>query len=116
MLEIVKGRPWYQAHTFVDDSSGTASDLTDHSLKCQIREKVAKKVDGQFVNALVVEPTVELQIGTENVVLMTLTLSQVNQLALGDYVIDLVGELSDNSVESLLEPEPIRVVNRPTQL
>ena len=58
-----------------------------------------------------VAPTVETD---ENILWLKLTLAQNNLVQTGDYLIDVVGTLADGSHESLLDPEPVRVVNRPT--
>jgi len=34
----------------------------------------------------------------------------------GDYIVDIVGILSEGGDESLLTPEPVRVTNRPTSV
>jgi hypothetical protein len=50
----------------------------------------------------------------DSVLSLSLSLETVNTLQTGDYLIDLVAVLDDNSTEALLVPELVIVVNRPT--
>jgi hypothetical protein len=113
MLTIVKGRPWSVAHTVYDSEGGPLTDLSEfESFACQIREKTAtRNYKGFFQNALVATVNVTT---AASVLTLSLTLNTVNTLQTGDYLIDLVGIFSDGSMETLLLPEPVVVVNYPT--
>ncbi len=112
MLEIVRDRTWEQYHTFYD-SPGVPSDLSDYTFVCQIRKSTAvRNADGIFVCPLVVD--VEVVVTDSNVVAWSLTRSQTAALSPTEkYHIDMVG--TKNGVdEAFINPEPIKVVNRPS--
>jgi len=112
MLEIVRDRTWEQYHTFFD-SPGVPSDLSDYTFVCQVRKSTAvRNDDGIFVCPLVVNVTVEVN---DNVTKWSLTRAQTSALSPTEkYHIDMVG--TKNGVdESFINPEPIKVVNRPSQ-
>lgn len=114
MLEIVRGRNWAVPHTYQE--SEDPDDVTDLSIythiACQIREKNAtRNHKGFFEHKVVATVTTEVE---DNILWLKLSLTLANQLQTGEYLIDVVGTLEDNSHESLLEPEPVRVVNRPS--
>lgn len=116
MLEITIGRTWTQNHTVYD--SEDPADFADLShivtWKSQIRTKSAvKDKKGKFQHALIVDVTV-MQEGA--VITQTLTRIQTAPLPPGEYLIDLVGIDSEGNDEAFLEPEPIKVTNRPTLL
>lgn len=115
MLEIVRGRPWFVAHTVYDNEGGPLTDLTEFdSFVCQIREKTAtRNRKGFFEHKLVADVTVQVDV-EGSLILLFLPVATVALLHTGDYQIDLVGVFPDNSTEALLVPEPVVVVNRPT--
>lgn len=113
MLEIARGRTWKQYHTFMDSAEGPLSDLSHLTmLRSQIRKKTAVKVNGIFEHPLVMEVTTELLPDSQT--LQSLTRTQTATLETGDYIIDLIGFDADGVDEVLLDPEPIKVINRPT--
>ena len=115
MLEIVRGRNWSVAHTVFDDAElQVPTDLSQFSsFTCQIREKTAtRNRKGFFEHAKVADVTVTTD---ANVMTLSLLSETVALLNTGDYLIDVVGTLGDGSHESLLDPEPVNVVNRPSQ-
>lgn len=111
MLEIVRDRTWEQHHTFFD-SPGVPSDLSDYAFVCQIRKSVAvRNADGIFEHPLVVDVTVTV---VDNVTKWSLTREQTTALSPTEkYQIDMVGT-KDGADESFINPEPIKVVNRPS--
>jgi hypothetical protein len=113
MLEIVRGRPWVVTHTVYDNEGGPLTDLAEFtSFACQIREKNAtRNRKGFFEHKLVADVEVTF---VDSVLSLSLSLETVNTLQTGDYLIDLVAVLDDNSTEALLVPELVIVVNRPT--
>jgi hypothetical protein len=113
MLEIVRTRTWHQVHTFLDDEDGTPSDLSGFSeIRSQIRSKVAiKNAKGIFEHPLVMTVDVT-HVG--NVTTSQLSRSQTTTLAPGEYLIDMIGVEGGVDI-SLIDPEPIKVTNRPTQ-
>lgn len=112
MLEIVRGRTWVQHHTVQDTVSGPLSDLTGYTFKSQIRKRYATKgKDGKFAHDLVVEVTIS---ASSSVLTQSLTTEQTTALEVGEYLIDIIGTKSGKN-ESFLDPEVIRVSNRPTQ-
>jgi hypothetical protein len=113
MLEIVRGRPWTVAHTVYDSEGGPLTDLSEFGgFASQIREKNAtRNRKGFFEHKLVADVEVTF---VDSVLSLSLPLETVNTLQTGDYLIDLVAVLDDNSTEALLVPEPVIVVNRPT--
>lgn len=114
MLEIVRDRPWFAVHTLLDSEGGPVSDTTGMTPKCQIREKNAvRNAKGVWTNRLVADVTAGFSGTTGSILTLSLTRAQVNLIPHGDYLIDVVVV---ETGESLLNPEPIRVVNRPTQL
>lgn len=115
MLEIVRGRPWSAPHTVYDNEDGPLADLSHLvEYRCQIREKTAtRNRKGFFEHRLVTDVAVE---ELQSIITLSLTVEQTALLQTGEYQIDLIGIAIDSSVESLLDPEPIRVVNRPTVL
>lgn len=115
MLEIARGRTWVQYHTFFD-SPGVPSDLTHLAqVRSQIRKKTAvRNTSGVFEHPLVVE--VSCEVTDTNVIKQSLTRAQAEALETGDYLIDMVGFDADGNDEPLLDPEPVKVVNRPTKI
>lgn len=102
-----------QFHTFQDSVDGPLSDLSHLTmLRSQIRKKTAVKVNGVFEHPLVVDVTAELLPGSQTK--QSLTRTQTSALVPGDYLIDLIGFDADGVDEVLLDPEPVKVVNRPT--
>lgn len=113
MLEIARGRTWTQFHTFQDSVDGPLSDLSHLTMvRSQIRKKTAVKVNGIFEHPLVVEVTAELLPDSQTK--QSLSRTQTTALETGDYLIDLIGFDADGVDEVLLDPEPIKVINRPT--
>jgi hypothetical protein len=115
MLEIVRGRTWTQTHTVLDSEDPT--DFADLSVfvqfRSQIREKSAiRNTKGIFEHKLVAEVAVSR---VDSVITQFLTRTQTDALAPGEYLIDLVGFDVDGVDEALLEPEPVKVTNRPTR-
>jgi hypothetical protein len=116
MLEIVRGRTFRQAHTVYDDDALTVLSDLSHlvGLRSQIRAKSAvRNKKGIFEHALVAEVSVTRQ---DSVISQFLTRTQTDALSPGEYLIDLVGFDADGQDEALLEPEPIKVTNRPTSI
>ena len=116
MLEIVRGRTWTQNHTVLDsEDPEDFADLSDFTIfRSQIRAKNAiRNKKGIFEHALVVEASVTAD---GSVVTQTLTRAQTAALAPGEYLIDLVMVDADGVDEPLLEPEPVKVTNRPTSV
>ena len=116
MLEIIRGRTWKQEHTVYDDADLLVlSDLTHLTqLRSQIRGKSAtRNKKGLFEHPLIMDVTVT-RVGS--VLTQTLTRAQAESLAPGEYLIDLVGSDAQGVDEALLEPEPIKVTNRPTKI
>jgi len=113
MLEIVRDRSWTQAHSFFDDDGVTPSDLTGYTFVCQIRKAVATRNSaGIFEHELVVDVDVAV---ADNVTTWSLTRAKATALSPTDkYIIDMVGTKADLD-ESFIDPEPIKVVNRPSQ-
>lgn len=116
MLEITRGRTWSVYHTVNDSLSGPLSDLTHLvTLKSQIRDKTAtKNSKGVFEHPLIVDVTVTASGETNSTIRLTLTRAQTTQLKPGDYLIDLIGTTAGGEDEVLLNPEPVKVANRPT--
>jgi hypothetical protein len=112
MLEIVRGRSWKQEFTVLDNEDGPMTDLSIFdSIKSQIRYRDAIKDKAGFFNNLLVQ---EVTVSTEDsVVTLTLTAQQTTSLKNGVYVIDVIGSNAEGN-ESLVDPEPIAVTNRPT--
>lgn len=96
----------------MDSSDGPLSDLTVFTaILSQIREKTAtKNRHGFFENKLVATCEVEV---IDSVIFQRLSSEATALIHTGDYLIDIVG-VRDDGDESLLDPEPIRVINRPT--
>lgn len=119
MLEIVRGRPWSVDHTVYDNEDGPLTDLGLFiGFRSQIREKTAtRNRKGFFEHALVADVNVTAD-ASRSVINLSLPRATVDTLNVGDYLIDLVGlfDVGGESVEALLVPEPVAVVNRPTQL
>lgn len=116
MLEIIIGRTWTQPHTVLDSEDPT--DFADLShlvqLRSQIRSKSATKdKKGKFQHALIADVAVTRD---GSVIAQQLTRAQTDLLTPGEYLIDLVGTDADGNDEALLEPEPIKVTNRPTSI
>lgn len=113
MLEITRGRKWVQSFTVLETASGPLTDLTIFSeILSQIREKTATRSHkGFFENAVVVSNTVDTE---GSVIFLSLSREQTALLQTGDYLIDILGINEGGTDESLLDPEPIRVINRPT--
>jgi len=115
VLEITRGRQWIQSHTVLDSADGPPSDLTVFtSILSQIREKSATRnaKTGYFENRVIA--TCEIEI-VGSVIFQKLSRAATLLLHTGDYLIDIVGVRSDGD-ESLLDPEPIRVINRPSSV
>ncbi len=113
MLEITRNRKWVQAFTILDSPSGPLTDLSVFSeILCQIRSKTATRSrKGFFENAVVATCEVET---VESVIYLSLSRTATGLLQTGDYLIDVLGLNEGGTDESLLDPEPIRVINRPT--
>lgn len=123
MLEIVRDRPWVQYHTVLDSEGGPLSDLRDYTIErgglalCQIREKNAtRNSKGQFEHKLVENVLVNFEGELASVIRLSLDRITTKKLAIGDYIIDVVGWNASGQTESLLNPEAIKVVNRPTSI
>lgn len=116
MLEIARGRTWRQHHTFLDSVDGPTSDLSHlTSVRSQIRGKTAvKNAKGIFEHPLVMEVTTSLTGADNSISVQTLTVEQTLSLEVGDYIIDMVGFNEAGEDEALLDPEPIKIINRPT--
>lgn len=114
MLEITRGRQWIQSHTVLDSADGSPSDLSIFTeILSQIREKTATKSrHGFFENKVVATCEVEV---VESVIFQKLSRAATLLLHTGDYLVDIVG-IREGADESLLDPEPIRVINRPTSV
>lgn len=113
MLEIARGRTWSQSHTVLDTEIGPPSNLAAFvSVRSQIREKTAvRNARGIFEHKLVANVTVTVY---DNVITQSLSRAATNVLQPGDFLIDIVGTYTNGDDESLLDPEPIKVTNRPT--
>lgn len=101
-------------HTVYDDyEAGTLADLSHIvEVRCQIREKVAvRNRKGIFAHKLVANVTATIE-GS----ILTLSLSRAATAALqpADYLIDVAGTDANGVDESLLDTEPVRVINRPS--
>lgn len=114
MLEIIRGRRWSVAHTILDGENGPVTDLSVFtSIRAQIREKTATRgVSGIFEHKLVATCTV---VAATPLITLSLTAAQTTALLNKDYIIDMWG-VTATTDESLLDPEPVRVVTRPTQI
>lgn len=110
MLEIIIGRTWTQQHTVLDSEDPT--DFADLSHLVQLRSQIRSKsaIKGK-PHALIAEVAVTLD---GSVITQRLTRAQTVLLTPGEYLVDLVGFDEDGNDEALLEPEPIKVANRPT--
>lgn len=109
MLEIVRGRTYELIQTFLEHFDGPASDMTHIvGTKCEIRTKAD--------NLLICAVTVVLNGFKNSVMTLSLTREQTEALEVGEYKIDAVGYDADDKDESLLDPEAIKVVNRPSVL
>lgn len=116
MLEIVRGRTWQQTHTVYDDANQTILSDLSHlvQLRSQIRSKSAtRNKKGVFEHALVASVAATRD---GSVITQFLTREQSDALAPGEYLIDLVGFDANGLDEALLEPEPVKVTNRPTDV
>lgn len=111
MLEIVRDRTWEQTHTFFD-APDVPSDLSGYTFVCQIRKAVAvRNADGIFEHPLVTAVTVTVN---DNQTKWSLTREQTSALSPTEkYQIDMVGT-KDGVDEAFINPEPIKVVNRPS--
>ncbi len=111
MLEIVRGRSWNVVHLIRDGVDGPDSDLNHIAAwKCQIRKRSALKgVDPELVANVTV-----VRWGSQ--VTLRLSREETNSLPVGDFMLDLVGSTSANTDEAFLNPEPVRITNRPTLL
>jgi len=114
MLEIVRGRSWSVVHTLYDSLEGPLTDLSVFDeYRCQIREKSAtRNSQGYFEHAVVANVVVTANVPASQLTL-SLTRNGAALLHTGDYQIDLLG-LRDGADEALLQPEPVRVTNRPS--
>jgi hypothetical protein len=113
MLEIIRGRRWSVAHTIMDGATGPVTDLSVFtSIRAQIREKIAvRNLQGIFEHKLIATCTV---VAATPLVTISLTAAQTEALSPKDYLIDMWG-VTASTDESLLDPEPVRVTNRPTR-
>lgn len=123
MLEIVRDRPWVQYHTMLDSEGGPLSDLRDYTIErggvaiCQIREKNAtRNTKGFFEHALVTDILVNFEGDTASIIKLSADRLTTKKIHTGDYIIDIVGWNAAGETESLLNPEAIKVVNRPTSI
>jgi len=116
MLEIVRGRNWAVAHTVLDNEDGPPTDLSIFSeIACQIREKTAtRNPRGFFEHRLV--SGVEVIADDGGLLYLELSASITRTLHVGDYLLDVVATNADDVHESLLDPEPVKVVNRPSEV
>ena len=118
MLEIVRGRTWEVVHTVLDYADGPESDLSAYlepgaSAKCEIREKVARKLpNGDFYNDPVAEPVVVL---SGSSLTLSLTRSDTRKLRLGTYLLDVVLTDASGNDWTVLPTEPVLVTDQPTQ-
>lgn len=98
----------------MESDVGPLSDLSIYtSIKSEIREKTAvKSKRGFFENKIVATCVVTHY---ESVITLSLSREVTALLQNGDYLIDVVG-IRLGADESLLDPEPIRVINRPTSV
>lgn len=107
MLEIVRGRTWELVQTLLDYYDGPSSDMNHITgLKCEIRT-VAD-------NLLVSPVTATLTGFKKSILTLSLTRPETDSLELQDYKIDVVGYDVTGNDESLMDPEAIRVTNRPS--
>lgn len=116
MLTITRGRTWSVVHIAHDGSpDGPLSDLSHITqTKCQIRSKSQRRdSNGYFDQPFVVDVDVEMSGEKNSTFTLSLTRNMTSLLAVGTYEIDLVG-ISNEGDESLLDPEPILVINRPS--
>jgi hypothetical protein len=113
MLEIVRGRNWSVPHTVYDNVGGPLSDLSHLvEFRCQIRQKTAvRNPKGFFEHPLVITASASVD---DSVLTLSLTAAETTTLQTGEYILDCVGLTSEGDSESLLDPEPVKVVNRPT--
>lgn len=117
MLTITRGRTWSVIHTVRDGSpDGPLSDLLYIvEAKCQIRSKSQQRDgNGYFNQPLVVDVDVVRSGDKLSVFTLELSRSVTVLLPVGDYLVDVVGFDAAGNDESLLDPEPIRVINRPS--
>ena len=101
------------AHTVLDNEDGPPTDLSIfETIACQIREKNAtRNAKGFFEHKVVATVTIEVN---GSVMWLKLSRAVTDKIHTGDYLIDVVASMSDGTHESLLDPEPVKVVNRPT--
>jgi len=117
MLEITRGRTWEQFHTVTDSEGGPYSDLTGLTFRSQIREKVAtRNANGIFEHRLVATVDVTSSGVTGSTLRQFLTRSATSKLELKDYLIDILATDEAGNDQSILDPEPIRVIARPTSV
>lgn len=109
MLTITRGLTFKATHTVYDSVGGPLSDLTDFTIKSQIRESTAVKKDGYFQFPFVIDVTVTKTGVTDSQYILSLTKAETESLPIGDYLIDVVGT-KDGNDEFLLNKEPIKVV------
>lgn len=115
MLEITRGRTWTQFHTVVDYEGGPYSDLTGLTLTSEIREKTAtRNAKGVFEHKLVATVAVTQSGVTGSTIKQFLTREQTALIPPGDYVIDILATDGSAVDQSILDPEPIRSIDRPT--
>lgn len=106
MLTIVRGRTWELVQEIKDSLDGPSANLSHlGSVQSEIRKK------GN--NEAVVEVTASLAGST---LTLSLTRQETAALPLGEYLIDVLGISESQSDESLMDPEPILIIDRPTQL
>jgi hypothetical protein len=100
-LKIVRGRTFYLSQYLHDDVDGTESDMSGYfAFKCQIR-----KFDG----TLVATPTVAFARPE-----LVINLVDTADIPVGTYEIDVIAKDPFNRDETIMEVEPILVVNEPT--
>lgn len=117
MLTITRGRTWSVVHIAHDGSpDGLLSDLSHIvETKCQIRSKSQQRDgNGYFDQPFVVDVDVTMSGQKNSTFTLSLTRNVTALLPVGSYEIDLVGWDAAGNDESLLDPEPIKVINRPS--
>lgn len=103
-----------QTHTVYDDYvNNVLADLSHiDTVKCQVRNKVAtRNSKGIFEHPIVTDVTAVI---VNSILTLSLTRTQTSALLPGQYIIDVVATSYAGVDESLLDPEPIKVVNHPT--
>lgn len=103
MLTITRGLPWVACHSvFATEVNGAYLDLSDYTLRSQIREKNAIMTGGYYEHALVIDVDVNKKpYGFD----LSLSDSETEALQIGNYLIDVVA--TDGTI--IMNKEPIRV-------